>query len=242
MSYDDYPETEKCYLDGWYFNQVLGDIGEISLNKGQPISIKLMTHSESVSFPVWDISTHNLVVSRIVIEDHRDRYRRRHTNSIVIDHEKQEIYRLEPLENVASNIAYQARINSQMQKVYDGLGIGNYNPVLLTRMFKPAARPIGCDEYGYCVAEAIWFTLEVIDVTEARELDQLRYVSYLESIYGLPPGAPDISYGWTPILVGGLGGAAVGGLLGGGLTGVAVGGAIGALGGLAYNAIKNKPK
>lgn len=241
MSYSDYPESEKCYLDGWYFNQVLGDVEGVSLNKDQPILIKLTPHSQSVSFPKWDIWSHNLAISRVVIEDHKQKYRRRHTNSIVIDHEKQEIYRLEPVEEAAQNSSHQMRIDMEMKKVYDLLDIGNYRSVLLSRRFKTPAKPLGCDQYGYCVAEAIWFTLEVIDASEPQELNQRRYVSYLESIYGMPPGSPDVSYGWTPVLVGGLGGAAVGGLLGGGLTGVAVGGAIGALGGLAYNAIK-KPQ
>lgn len=242
MSYEDYPESDKCYVDGWYFNEVLDDVEGICLNKGQPVTIKLTPHSNTITFPIWDISTENLAVSRVVIEDARGKYQRRHTNSIVIDNINQEVYRLDPLEDTAMNPEHQMKIDSLMRKVYDSLGVGDYEMKSLTRNFRKPAKPLGCDQYGYCVAEAIWFTLEVIGAAETHERsDQRRYLTYLETMYGMPPGNPDVSYGWTPVLVGGLGGAAVGGLLGGGLTGVAVGGAIGALGGLAYNAIK-KPQ
>lgn len=238
-----FPESTECYLDGWYFNRVLETVDNISLNTRQPITIELWPQSETLTVNKWNTFTHNLAVSRLVIEDnstdhHGHHQIRRHTNSLVIDHDQKRIYRLEPITHVAHEHHYQRRINEQLAKAYTYLGISDYSQSLITQKFMTPSRPLNCNEYGYCVAEAIWMTLESIGVISKSMLNQRKYVSYLQATFGLPPGNPDISYGWTPVLVGGLGGAAVGGLLGGGLTGVAVGGAIGALGGLAYNAIR----
>ena len=93
-----------------------------------------------------------------------------------------------------------------------------------------------CSKSGYCVAFVIKFGYDYLLEHDYDPTDIRKFASKIESIYTLDPNEPkDVEYGndntGQNVLIGGLGGAAIGGLLTGSPGGLLLGGlAGGALG------------
>lgn len=236
-----YPESEKCYLDGWYFGKVFEKYeGYVK----EPVKLKFGPTENSVSFK-FSGPRKDIMIFRVIIKVKRPsrdsvqsqgHEKLRHTNAVIVDSTTKTLYRVEPIADHEELRSLEPVIDSELRSIFRFLA-PNYEYVVDRGTGVQTPGPEVCAISGYCNADVIWRTLQLIGgVPLESEHDSRRLVSYFEDKFGLPPGKPDITYGWSSsnigsgALIGGLGGAAIGGL-GGGLGGALGGAALGALGG-----------
>jgi len=242
-TYKNYPTTKSCYLDGKYFNRVFarypGLIQEplnITIVKRRSYK-NLETYLELETYESFEYSGHMNYTSidqnlpgllRVIINTPSGR----HSNLLIINYESGTVYRYEP---DTTNNLYHDSINKlileylgsylNVDKIYDipSPVVNNYNPKCTSNQIKS----------GFCVAYVIKYAYDYLNGREYDPSDILKFSSAVETIYGPLVGAPDVEYGLIDgdqnlnknnAMVGGLGGAAIGGLMMGTPAGLLVGG------------------
>jgi hypothetical protein len=255
-TYKNYQPTKSCYLDGKYFNQVFslypGLITEplhINILKKRIYSplnqevnqrevktyLELETSKEySVHMNFTTIDRNYPGLLRVIITTPSGR----HSNLLIIsyDENKTTVYRYEPS---PKDDVYHDEINKlileylgsylNVDAIYDipSPSVNNYNPSCTSKQIKN----------GFCVAYVIKYAYDYLNGRDYDPTDILKFASAVEDIYGPVIGVPDVEYGLIEgdtslnknnAIFGGLGGAAIGGIMMGTPAGLLVGGLGGA--------------
>lgn len=226
-------KADPIYLDGRYFNVILGRSSEVST---KPIVIKIK-HSGTTSNleQVYVDITRPIMLFRVIIEVYeqinvrgvpKDRIYTRHSNLLIFDNTNNIITRFEPLvENI-----YNPNIDDVIIDHFS-YGLPQHQYVNLD------VHPQKPHNMGLCVAYVIKFAYfylmrQPVEFDD-NESDIIRFALYVDKLYSNRlVGKPDIEFGNNPV----LGGAALGGLSGGLIGGIA-GGPAGALAGLGIGAL-----
>lgn len=221
------------FLDGRFFNLVLGKSDEVST---KPIIVKLKASGTTTNLEsIYVDITRPIVIFRVIVELYeqvtirgvlKDTIYTRHSNLLIIDNVNRTITRFEPLQ--AND--YTGNINSAL--------IEHFKYQLPQHTYgEYDIHPQKLGNVGLCVAYVIKFAYFYIinqPIIFDDESDIIRFSLYINKLYSKQlRGQPDIEYGgMNPV----LGGAAVGGLTGG-LVGGLVAGPVGAVVGLGVGAL-----
>ncbi len=188
-TYHSYEPSQRCWLDGDYFNVVFEEYDGLI---HEPITVEITSKGNNVSGPEeFDLppNAFGLVRVKIVIKDKSDSKTTRvirHSNLLVIDQDRKEALRFEPMfEN-----RYDRIINTELEKYvheflpeYTFVEIENH-PQKFDRM---------CEDKGMCVAyvikAALMYVMGVADLSDDEDsteesLDDIkRFASAVETIF-----------------------------------------------------------
>jgi hypothetical protein len=226
----------RYYLDGRYFNKVLSDRKEVVKKQ---LVIKFNDDKILDNFNELDIDYEDdYSIIRLIIEvDSRTHNHKghkvitgsRHCNLLVIDHKDKVIIRFEPLDDFLSDEDEEdlQRILEDKFPEYEYVVDENHPQ---QRSFKDFLCNAYVLKYAYDYVSGNPIEFEYGENTED---DIKKFAKAVEFEYGVLPDdeEPDAEFGYydgSGILLGGLGGALIGGAVGGG-TGALVGGLGGAL-------------
>jgi len=231
------------YLDGRYFNIILGKYDAVST---RPIIVKMKTTGTETNMDRISIDINRpVVLFRVIVELYeqnnirgviRHKIASRHSNLLIIDNINRTISRFEPLiENV-----YSPNINNAL--------IDQFRYRLPQHQYEEIdAHPQPVNSNGLCVAYVLKYAFYLVmgqPVIFEGESDIIKFALYVNKLYSrMLRGKQDIEFGMNPALggaaFGGLTGAAIGGLAGG-PAGAAVGLGVGALGGAAIGGLSSR--
>ena len=240
-------ETDSCYLDGRYFNKVLARypgllsyplqifIAEKQVKKTNNVKVFEKDYRLFVNMKENHVNTSLPGLLRVVITTPKGR----HSNLVILDYQNRIAYRFEPLGKKA---LYFEKINEVIE---------NYLSLFFD--FKLEVIDIELDEIldeknsdclargertGFCTAYILLYAYSFINQEEFDPSDIRRFANMIEVNYGtLPREGAERDYGLfgnpnpdqgRNMLIGGLGGAAIGGLLTGSGAGLVLGGLGGA--------------
>lgn len=217
LNYENFSPTEKCYLDGRYFNLVLRDVAPDVLHP--PMNVSINSNQDDLVANI-DMDLTRLVMEnadniiRVVI---KSRYMK-HSTLLIVSPDKNECYMWDALtEETLADPAF--------KKIHDlvGLAVKNYlkqcfdeNIVFVyDYTVVPKEAPDHCDaEFsGYCNAYIILKALSLILNIEFNPANILRFAKAVELNYQeFLEGEPDIEYyfGGAGLGLGLLGGLALG--------------------------------
>jgi len=235
--YTNLETTTKCFTDGRYFNKVFKSYEGLIPT---PLNINLLIDNNTgkVSYQAY-MNPHELNKDqpgqlRIIINTPNSR----HSNLLILDYRNNKVYRFEPY-NTRS--VYHDYINQIIQEY-----LGKYMDFELYELDNPLKGKAEVNgacidagfKSGFCVAYIIRYAYDYLTGQKYDPTNIRKFSTLLENKYkGLDPRYADIEYGLfgddatSGILLGSLGGAAVGGLItqspGGVLGGAALGGLLG---------------
>lgn len=212
VDWREYEPTESCYLDGRYFNKVLGDYEGTVL---EPLRIALANGGQQYNWALADIKITNPQLPqlmRLIISTPETK----HSNLLVLDVMNKRLFRFEPYER--NKMLYYNQVNQILAVLFPEYELFE----LATPISEPAVN-MDCMKSGYCVAYIIKYALDYLGGNQYDPSDIKRFAQAIQSEYGpLDERNPDIEYGdGSPLLGAGLGG----------LVGLGIGGAIAGPGG-----------
>jgi hypothetical protein len=229
-NYKSYPKTKSCYLDGRYFNKVFHKYPGLIK---EPLVINITEKGDEARYSVdmkpTDIDNRFPGLLRVIINTPTTR----HSNLLLVDYKGEKLFRFDPMGKDHSPYFNEINkiIEGYMDMYIDFDMFVIDNPPYVTK--NPE-----CDKGGFCVAYVVKYAYDYLNQREFDPSEILRFSNMVEQKYGpLPEMGKDVEYGPRGpdprnLLIGGLGGAAVGGLLAGG-PGLLVGG----LGGMAVGSL-----
>jgi hypothetical protein len=235
-NYKYYPKTSSCYLDGRYFNKVFSKYpGLIS----KPLHITILHNNGRNEYTNQMkqsmINTQYPGLLRVIINTPGHR----HSNLLILDYSDHKAYRYDPH---GTSSPYYQEINQIIKKylnIYFSFDVVDVD-VPVNDIGNPICTSNGTKN-GFCVAYVIKFAHDWLNQIQYKADDILRFAGAVEYLYGkLPEDKPDVEYGLfgSPndgrlnpqgALIGGLGGAAIVGLLTGSGTEMLIGGLGGGL-------------
>jgi hypothetical protein len=232
MALAQYPQSESCYLDGRYFNLALANYpglirSPLIVTFRENRSPNRMSFSQSVAFEgPLDIDRRQPGLLRVVI----DTPDTRHSNLVILDYANGQAYRFEPL---GSNAPYFLEVNRAIKDLLHRFEL-TLNIIEVPQPLDE--KQPGCVESGYCNAYNILYAQAFLEGTDFNPNQIRRFVSMLENQYeDQLTGEPEVEYGpydnqvQNTVIGGAVGGLAGGLLLGppglllGGLGGAAIG-------------------
>ena len=158
----------------------------------------------------------------------------RHSNLLIIDYQKKNIFRFEPYGKNADD-----EIINNIIKQY----LNTYMPFELFMISNPPliTQNPDCKHSVFGVTYVIKFAYDYVNNNKFDSDNILSFANKIETFYGpVEEKGRDVEYGLFDdpqtrgLIIGGLGGAALGGIVGG-VPGAVVGGGLGALGGYALS-------
>ncbi len=238
--YKKYPATKNCYLDGRYFNKVLGNYPRLITNplkifwfdtpQGQGAELPTRSREYIVQMADSPVDNKYIGLLRVIIQTPQSRHR----NLLIIDYQKGQIFRVEPYGATADDIIIN-NIIKQYLSTYIQFELFMINTVPLIE------KNPNCSHSGFCVAYVTKFAYDYIYSQPFDSDNILSFANKIETFYGpVEEKGRDVEYGLFDdqrtrgAIIGGLGGAVLGGIVGGG-SGAIVGGGVGALGGYALS-------
>lgn len=261
-NYSKYKPSDRCYLDGRYFNKVLdGYVGLVSKPMRVIISINKKSETKKESYE-WEqefsIDTDGTAIPvrlnpgdpelvRVIVEINRKyqsqkdsrSLKSRHSNLIIIDADAKRIMRFEPLKSHK----YKNILNEFFERYFKRF-LPDYE-YLEIELHPQSIKEddVECKDKGMCVAYVTKLAVLVAldkepefpsDPDEA-EKDIKRFSAAIEDQFGpLTEGEPDIEYGLSHRGTRTATGAAVGAVLGGLALGSVSGALLGGAVGGAY--------
>lgn len=217
-------ETTSCYLDGRYFNLVFQNYPGLLPN---PLHVKI---SESyirsgkkadkkerveVNMLETDINENYPGLLRLVITTPKTK----HTNLLILDYANGVAYRFEPL---GENGPYFHKINDLVHSYLSQFFDVDLEVLDVDLREFLNERNLNCEKQGlksgFCNAYVILYAYCWLNKLEFRPHDILKFARKIEKTYGpLSPEGAEIEYDDGPSrgekqAIGGLGGAALGGL------------------------------
>ncbi len=236
--YLNYPRTNKCYLDGRYFNLVFEDYEGLIKD---PLYVIITDDNIEVLFNTFDQKIFNMprfLLMRVVIISENTK----HANLLIFDKDNNVCYRFDPHRNM-HGFELHRLIDESIQ---DYLNISfNFKLYNINVDFDPEFNE-DCDISGYCVAYIIKYAYDFLLDRSFDPYDIRRFANKIESEYEdlLDINEePDVEYGIfddprirNAAIAGGIS-ALAGGLLGGSLASAAVSGLAG--GGITYLLSRN---
>ena len=244
MSYtenlDDYmvsKETDSCYLDGRYFYKVFarypGTISEPLVIKIKPPRNNRQRTKFFVNMKEARVDPRYPGLLRLVIHTPHSR----HSNLLILDYEKEKVYRFEPLGKTAP---YYDKINNIIEEYLDHFFDFDLEIVEIDLDMFLDEKNEKClrkgKKTGFCTAYIILYAYCYLNNKEFDPTYIQRFAEKVQNTYGtLPRIGAEVDMGFLGndnpnqlrnAGLGAIGGAAVGGLLLGSGAGV-LGGAIG---------------
>ena len=235
-SYQSYPPSNACSLDGRYFDLVLDEYEGLVR---APMHIYIAAGENNTFESHIDMTESRLQLNpafpdliRVIIEVSKDdNVVSRHSNLLIVDSmsNKQTVYRFEPLEAHA----YKDAIN-QMLREYFVRVIPSY-PFQEISYHPQSIKDARCKNKGLCVAYVTLVALQLVygggvDYS-VNYTDIRKFVSAVEDMTNLnlsPDPTPDIEFGPYDVPLATVAGAIIGGpLLALGWGGALLGGAAG---------------
>lgn len=233
-----YPESDKCYLDGRYFNAVLSDYEGLCTN---PIIFELdelPTENEPEGKYHISMETSKLKLAypsliRVILISKTTR----HSMLIIMNHHDKHIYLYDP------NSLGQPEVNNFVALHLKRYIRSDYPYEFSQIVFSspPVMDQPGCKKFGFCNALVLNLAVNLVrglDFTEKDIKNVKRFMSYVIMNYPLPSGdQEDIEFEMSHKnaaiggVIGGVAGAGLGYLLGFGLAGAAIAGVVGLIGG-----------
>lgn len=227
-----YPDSANCYLDGRYFNKVFDRYPGLVRS---PFHIYLRVANDKNTYYKFDKNLEAVDhrypgLIRVVI--HTDKSK--HSNLLIVDYQNRRVFRFEPC---GEKNPHFDDINYILEKYFNEYQTFDIYSAQVPPL--PVKLHSRCIEGGFCVAYVVKYAYDYLTGRlESRPFDgsDIRKFAYkVEATYGpLDPSNPDVEYGFLDepanrnALIGGLGGAAIGGLAAGG-TGALIGGLGGGL-------------
>lgn len=246
---DLYPESESCYLDGRYFNEVFKGYPGLSTS---PLTIRVSSGENQhvdVFMPKVEVDCSYPILIRVITELTDEI---RHSSLIIIYKKSNYFTFFDAVEG--EDIEQRSIVSDKIAQVcymyVDNIFRGITMETVTMTMPKFESK---CLVSGWCNGHIIMYTLECLDNYHFSNTSTYtpfvyiptnvkKFARMLEEEYELCScSKPEIEYGNINsaaggALVGGLGGLAIGGLVGG-PTGALVGGTTGALGGFAIGSM-----
>ena len=198
--YEEYEATDSCYLDGRYFNLVLGEFEGVSVT---PLQV---TIKHEVKTATWAGIIHPRVPNfiRVVVETETIR----HAALLVIDFPAKRVVFWNPVaaRETANDDNLVSIIKSLLKKLMENVGrfrlhCSNYDVV-------PEASTPKCPMKGHCNAYVIKYVLDCLDGVDYNGSDILKFSAAIEDKYKhLLTGDVEQEYFW------GLGAGLIGGAI-----------------------------
>ena len=191
-TYHKYEPSKRCWLDGDYFNVVFREYQGLIT---EPLIIEIFPKGDTFEGPKdlniaksWKRGVHGLIRVKIRIKESGSKNIMRHSNLLVIDQDRREALRFEPmLEHV-----YHDEINEVMKKYVEEF-LPGYTFVEIEN--HPQTYDTTCEDKGMCVAyvikAALMFAMNVDDhsdeeMTAEESLDDIkRFASAVEALFEL---------------------------------------------------------
>jgi hypothetical protein len=217
QNYKSHPETQSCYLDGRYFNLVLGDIYPGTVTN--PIHVH-MTEDEKgelmgvfASMPTTVIDSSSPAVIRVIINRTN---KMRHSALVIVDFEKKTLYywnpktHHDPMDNRVASI-----ISDTLTM---GRGSDTYKIEVDHSSVPEASSPSQCAISGYCngfIIKRIYDQVmqQPFDPSHIRRFCHAIEDSYSQRLVGEPDIEFDTNIAPAAAGLAVLGGVALGGLL-----------------------------
>jgi hypothetical protein len=231
--------TKNCYLDGRYFNLVFQTYPGLVRT---PIRIfigksgdKTFKGIEANNIRLSDMVSFNII--RIIIETPHAK----HANLLIVDRNAKMGYWFDPRSSPYGKGI--KKLLSNTVGLQFGIRIKKVNKDIAPQDSDEPKE--GCSISGFCMAYVIKYAYDFLRGTVFDSTDIQRFAAKVESIYGpLPEEGKDVEYDWTNqqatnTLLGGLGGAVIGGAIGG-PTGALLGAGAGGLAGYALTPQPNR--
>ena len=230
-SYKSFSDTQSCYLDGRYFNKVVNRYPGLIR---EPLSITIRKDKKTGEIKYTEemkstnINNKYPGLLRVIINTPNSR----HSNLVIIDYAEARIFRFDPYGKTSP---YFDQVNKIIEDYLDMYIDFNMYYIDNERYDH---KNINCTRGGFCVGYVIKYAYDYLNGLDYDPSDILKFSAAVENVYGpLSEEGKDIEYGFLGgsgsgrnVLIGVLGGIAIGGLVGGG-RGAVVGGALGGLGG-----------
>lgn len=252
QTYNTHAPSERCYLDGRYFNEVLKEYPGLSPN---PIVLRIserecrMTEGEGweQEFELKELTAGPVNVKlnpqfpdlvRVIIEVDQVQngsvagsVRTRHSNLLIVDPRDKRCYRFEPLQSHK----YFQQVNDALE-LFVSVSLPDYQFVSMEQHPQMVEDDRKCAGKGMCIAYVLLMACLFVGEQPLKISDDpqhiYRFAGAVEHMYQVEQGGyEDIEYGWAST----LGGAAIGTILTGGLGGLLVGALAGSALGGAYN-------
>lgn len=211
--YKTYPPTEKCYLDGRYFNLIFQNYSGLMEN---PLIIKLdyeyddndnFTYESDILLQDYELISNQINIMRIIIESNKQR----HSGVLILDiGDDDEIYNAIYFDS--SNYDYKNIITDLISNAL------NLDSLEIIQSNLDLEKNKKCKKSGFCVAYAIKYAYDYIldrdfDPTEIRKF--ASRVEDEDKYNGLNNEEPDIEYDLGNAVAGGITAGLVGGAVGG---------------------------
>ena len=228
--------SDSCYLPGNYFYKVFVKYPGLLAN---PMEIKIRKNRTAernyVHMQATNVDKNMPGILRLVIETPESK----HSNLLVLDWDSGIVYRFEPL---GKSAPYFKKVNALIEDYLSAFF--NFDLEIVDAEFDEILdeKNPKCKKSGFCVAYIILFAYCFLNQKPFLPDDIRKFARMIEQTYGsIPLGEQDVEYGFLTgpntntgqnMIIGGLGGAAIGGIAGG-PTGLLIGGLGGAaLGGI----------
>jgi hypothetical protein len=231
--YKSYPPTTSCYLDGRYFNKVFARYpGLITSPLNVYVVRDRMSGDLSYRTHMNEAHINNAYpgLLRVIINTPEGR----HSSLLIIDYRNAKIFRFDPY---GRNSPYFDQVNAVIEKYLDTFL--NFQLYIIDDMVPQVYNP-RCDVSGYCLAFVIKYAYDYLNRRPFDGSEIMRFSNLVEQMYGpLPVEGKDVEYGLfgndnpnqgRNMVIGSVGGLALGGLLagpGGALLGLGTGALIG---------------
>jgi len=223
------PESKNCYLDSRYFYKCLLRYPGTVAN---PLNIVIGKRRHNIFMKDTKINTDFPNLLRLTIKTPDTR----HSNLLIVDYKDGKVYRFEPLGKTAP---YYDKINDMLED-YLGMFFDFDLEIIDIEEGVYDEKNPKCRKSGFCVAYVILYCYAFLNGKEYNPRNIRRFARKIEKTYGtLPMDFSEPEYGFGDpnqgrnMLIGGLGGLALGGVVGGGqgaliggLGGAAIGGLI----------------
>ena len=177
-------ESESCYLDSRYMNEVLKDypglVKEpmyVIVKERKSRTTGLMEEKIYFRFEMKPNNSNVPLLARLIIQTPTSR----HCNLLIITREK--IYRMEPLTD-----QYTEKINQLLENFFPEHDVETIEFALDEKNEK-------CEESGFCNAYVLMYALAYLNGEDFNPKDVRKFVRKIEETYPLPEGEPEIEYG-----------------------------------------------
>ena len=233
-NYKSYPDTMSCYLDGRYFNMVLSEYPglikeplNIIIFQDKNKNLKYNTHMNQTN-----INNNFPGLLRVIINTPEGR----HSNLLIIDYKGKKLYRFDPH---GRKSPYFDQESKMIEEYFDQfIDFDMYIIEAPIRNDQNNTCLEDGDESGFCVAYNIKYAYDYLNGRVYDPSHIMKFSNLIEQKYGkLPEEGKDVEYGWfgnnnpnqgRNALIGGVGGAVIGGAVGGpgGLVAGGIGGSL----------------
>lgn len=184
--------TDKCYLDGRYFNLVFADYPGLLHN---PMKVTIKNHKDQKKIYVIMVET-NLNTSvvgllRVIIDvdDHK------HTNLVLLDYSGHKAYRFEPLGYTGPHFQKVNDLIAEYLDFYLGMDLDLINIPLSEYDDVLDVKNPKCAQSGFCNAYVIMYAYAYLRQKAFDPKNILKFARRVEEVYGPLKGPEEIEYG-----------------------------------------------